>query len=352
MKQGEHLTAEVRERLANDELRGPELIDALRHAGACARCSPDGEERQELEGEALRALGGPPALDEHLDFDTQLVPYVEGRLGGADLEIVESHLDDCAMCRAEADDLAGEIARGPRRPWVVPLGIAATLGALAFTGTLLLRERTPAPPATPPAAATVEPVRPSPPVRRPHAEWLRLVDRAVAARALPFPSDLADLAPPPDDLRGAGGPAHSGLAPAGVVIRDLRPRLTWPARRGASYVATIFAHDEEQMRSGVLRAAQWTPSRPLQRGVTYVWEVEIREDGATSRIPVPPAPPAMFRITSEDDERAIEEALAGWPDDHFLHAVLFARAGLRADAEDALRKARAAGDPRAAGIGP
>lgn len=352
MRQGEHLTAEMRQRLASDELRGRELIEALRHVGTCAPCAAGGEALQELEAEALRTFDGPVAPDEHLDFDRQLVPYVEGRLDAADLEIVESHMDDCAMCRAEADDLAAAIERGTRRPWVLPLGIAAMLGALAFLGTLLVREQAPAPPAAPPAVATVEPPRPTtPPVRRPRAEWLRLVDTAVAARALAFPSDLADLAPPAEDLRGSSGPADSGLAPAGIVVRDLRPRLTWPARSGASYVVTIFAHDEEQARSEVLRTAQWTPARPLERGVTYVWVVEIREGDATSRIPVPPAPPAMFRTTTEGDERAIGDALAGWPDDHLLHAVLFARAGLRDEAGEALRKARAAGDPRAAGIG-
>ena len=66
----------------------------------------------------------------------------------------------------------------------------------------------------------------------------------------------------------------------------------------------------------------------------------------------PHAPPAMFRITTAADERAIDEALAQWPHEHLLHAVLFARAGLRDDAAAALERARAAGDARAAKIRP
>ncbi len=41
----------------------------------------------------------------HLDYETELAPYVDGQLGGAERDIVERHLASCNQCAAEARDL-------------------------------------------------------------------------------------------------------------------------------------------------------------------------------------------------------------------------------------------------------
>lgn len=306
---GTHLSDETHRKLENGELHGPELIEALRHVGSCELCAPRGEALAQWEEEALEAL-----LAEPLEFESP----------------------------------------APRPRWTT-YAMAAMLAAIVLLVTFLaLRRRTPpaTPPPAPPVVSTQEPPAPQRITPRPHDEWLHLVDAAVVAGKLPFPSTLAELAPSRDDLRGTQDPGDDHLQPSGVVIREQRPRLTWRTESGATYVVSIFADDAEQARSEELRVAEWRPTRALARGVTYVWQVEIRKDGATKRVPTPPAPPAMFRITTSGDERAIDEALQQWPDEHLLHAVLFARAGLRDDAIAALKRARANGDARAAKIQP
>lgn len=347
-----HLTRETLEQLARRELNPRELIDALRHVDGCAECTARAAQLARADADALHAIAT-SAVPDHLDFDTQLLPFVEHRLGRADLEIVSSHLEDCPMCRAEADDLRAlheRTTHPPRARWGT-LAAAAAAAMVVLLAIVTVQERPssqrPAPRrvAAPPAPAGSEAKTYAKP------EWERLVTTAVAMHALPFPRDLADLAPPRDELRGASGESPQGpLSPAGVVVRETRPRFSWPARGNATYVVSIFTVDEEVAHSGTLRAAHWSPSRDLQRGLTYVWQVQVTSAQTTDTIPAPPAPPAMFRIAGAAGEQDLRDATAAHPDDHFLHAVLLARAGLRDDAARALALARSSGDDRAAAI--
>jgi hypothetical protein len=84
----------------------------------------------------------------------------------------------------------------------------------------------------------------------------------------------------------------------------------------------------------VLSTITWTPDRPLQRGLTYAWQVRVV--GQDVIIPSPPAPPALFRIVDEETASEAAEARRRFPGDHLLLGLLCARAGLRRCAADEL----------------
>ncbi|HYC88176.1 MAG TPA: hypothetical protein VEO54_03120 [Thermoanaerobaculia bacterium] len=331
-----HLTERTLERFARRELPPDELLAAGRHLSECEECRG---RAGATDPAALRAALRPdPAEPAHLDPETELIPYACGTADAATREIVETHAEACASCRADLRDL--ETLRAVMRPRRMPrIALAAAAAAIAIALLLVLFANRPAPRALPshPTVA-VHPPPPPPAYARP--EWEPLVQEARRTGTLRFPPDLARLRGESNALRGAGGAPAAELAPAGIVVDDTRPRFTWPERRGATYVVSLYENDEEIAHSPALAAPEWRPERELRRGRTYAWQVEVRRGDALEVLPPPTAPEARFRIAGEDEHRQIEEAKRAHPDDHLLHAVLYARAGLEAEARAAWERAR------------
>ena len=264
------------------------------------------------------------------------------------------HLESCPACAAKARARASrdlgalrrELTAAPprRRGHIASIAAAAAIAAALAVGFIVTRDD-PAPPVVtpPPRTATVA-SRPAPPPPAPQtaatyadAEWQRLVDEARASGRLPFPGDLDELRGSPEVLRGEGRESLR-VSPAGIVVEDPRPAFTWTARGSKTYVVFVFDGEREVARSGELRGDSWRPDRDLPRGRILSWQVEAGEGEELETIPRPPAPPAKFRIVSDRDRRDIERARALHPDDALLHAVLYARAGLREKALDAFRR--------------
>lgn len=336
-----HVSAEVMKRLSRRELSGDELAAALRHIETCRECADHG-----LSREAVRSLR--ESFDEperHLDAAEEMIPYVDGTIDAAGREIVESHLDDCAMCREEVEDLQRHASRSVsdhRQMWTM-LAIAAAV-AIVVTALLLPRRDVETPTPRPITTTPRVPPRPAP-VETPryaNPEWARLVETMLAVGRLPVAKVSAE---PPDVLRG-GGTEAAALSPSGTVVESTRPLLTWPASRGASYVVSIFSGDKEIETSLALRKPRWRPDRALARGKTYVWQVEVLRDGTKTILPAPPAPPATFRVVSDEVYAELESARTAHPDDALLLTALYARAGLESEATEQLRRLEGSTDPR------
>jgi len=332
------------------ELTDEEMIAALRHLDRCDDCAALAQEQIERElADLPRVLGlDSVEAEPHLDAETQILPYVDGDLGPAELEIVESHLDDCGECRAAVDHARASRARFRRAAvWyaagavaaavVIVIGIAqidrpSQAARTAVTIPVVVTNGG----AVKPAAAQERPPAP----RYANPQWEKLAARAIRTGRLPFPADLDELRGAEDTLRGDDVPAALHVSPAGVVIDDTRPELTWPARDGATYVVSIFEGEEEIARSRTLRVTHWTPPRDLTRGRTYVWQVAAERNGEIEILPSPPAPQAMFRIVTERDHHELSEAKAKHPDDHTLLAVLYARSGMEKEAKAEWRESQ------------
>jgi len=275
----------------------------------------------------------------HLDVDEELAPYLEGSLDAAGVEIVESHLEGCATCRAEADDLRRVIARPKTRRWVA-LAVAASLAAAASIVAVWMRPQ----PVSPPRIGIDRPVLYLPPTSSTAEDepWKDLIETTLTRGRLPLPAWIDELR---SDVVLRGGVAgKSAVSPNGIVVESVRPRFTWLATKDASYTAFIYEGERAIENSGTLRRTEWTPSRALVRGRTYAWQVETR-NGSSARIEPAPAP-AIFRVAAAREYEDLEKARAEHPDDALLLAVLAARAGLFDASKTYLARLSRSDDPR------
>ena len=338
-----HVTAEALRRLRRQELDPAELLKVVRHLGDCSECTRAAGASVPYPLTLDEDIGNEPA---HLDLETQLFPWVDGTIDPAGREIVETHLEDCPLCRAEAEDLR-HLRRSVPRPWFALRWMAAAALALV-AGAVIVSRRPPAPQAPPPPPAVP---RTAPSVTYASREWNALVADAVGMRRLPMASGLDELRPGVDPLRGGESRDAAALSPAGIVVATARPQFRWAAANGrATYVVSVFDGNSEVATSEALTTTEWTPSSDLPAERTLAWQVEVTSGAKRFLMPVPPAPPALFRIAPAADRAQIDAALSQYPNDHLLHAVLYARAGLAAEADAALARAVAAGDCRAANI--
>jgi len=317
----EHVSHAEIERFARGELPPEAILRVMRHLGECAECT---EHARKLAAETY-------ATDvEHPPVDTDLTAYVDGTMPQESRAAVAEHLLSCARCREDAADLAH--LRKTHRSSIWYAAAAAAIVILAAT-TLLTRSPHPTIRPVPPTHPVVR-VAPPPPYER--AEWNEAVRDALQSGNIERPAILAELRPPRSTVRGNEQTPSATMEPAGVVIETTRPRLSWTAFKGAHYVVSIFNGHREVTSSAKLTSPSWTPPAPLPRDTRLTWQVEVIRDDNSEIIPAPPAPPAMFRIISDDTEHDLEEARRLHPDDHLLLGVLYARAGLQGRAEEEL----------------
>jgi len=91
------------------------------------------------------------------------------------------------------------------------------------------------------------------------------------------------------------------------------------------------------MTSEPLTTTSWRPAKPLVNGSTYSWQVTAVLDGRPVVSPVLPLPPARFKILGRGRAVELEQARKAYANSHLALAALYARAGLRDEAEAELR---------------
>jgi len=199
----------------------------------------------------------------------------------------------------------------------------------------------------------------------------RAIRAALIAGAITKPEILSQLRGDPGLLRDgqqSGGEPFALLSPAGTVVLDDRPIFRWQALSGATaYIVSVFDADFNRVaKSEMLETTQWQVSQSLRRGAVYSWQVsalmdgkEIRELLALPREPLlnlkdkkevtspsKPSPDVRFKIIESAKEAELQRIKKIYPNSHLALGVLYAQAGLRADAErEFLALARA--NPRA-----
>lgn len=163
----EHLTAGQIDAANKRSAPPAELLAALDHLAACEACREKFDSAHKIHAafEALREDLRQQPYNNHLSFE-ELAGYVDDSLIQADREAVDSHIDLCSSCAAEAADLRAfkaemttypEIERSPARAstlrervvsfWRVSayripvlLATAATVTLLCVSITLLMRK--------------------------------------------------------------------------------------------------------------------------------------------------------------------------------------------------------------------
>ena len=165
----------------------------------------------------------------------------------------------------------------------------------------------------------------------------REVIATLSGDGLKRPDALGALTAPPINLldQSAKASTFNLLSPTGKVIVADRPTFRWQPLGGASsYTVSVFdSNFNLVMRSAPQTATQWSPPRPLQRGKIYFWEVAALKDGQEIISPSAPAPRAQFKIVEVEKLAEINRVKRARPDSHLVLGILYARAGLLADAE-------------------
>ncbi len=179
----------------------------------------------------------------------------------------------------------------------------------------------------------------------------RAIRAALIAGAMTKPEILSQLRGDPGLLRDgqqSGGAPFALLTPAGTVVLDDRPTFRWQAFSSATaYVVSVFDADFNRVaKSEMLETTQWRVPQPLRRDAVYSWQVSALVDGKEMTSPVKPSPDVRFKIIESAKEAELRRIRKIYPNSHLTLGVLYAQAGLRADAErEFLALARA--NPRA-----
>ncbi len=285
----------------------------------------DNEEKLGRTAESLQRL----FTAEHPD-EVTFSAFTDGTLDALEREAVEEHLAGCPICREDAADLksmrASLTGTGRRRNnmslWLLAAGLAA---AALLGGILYLRPTAPAP---------LVPVQV---LRYRNAEWNDLLRTVRAGGRLDKPAVLRSLTTTPDIVRGSQTSGIRGtFQPSGTVVESRQPHFSWPSADGARYVVTIGTGMGEVTHSDVISESQWTPPAPLPRGLTYMWQVEVRRASGSQVIPAPPHAELLFSILDERSAEEIERARREYPADHLLAGLLYARAGVEDRAREEL----------------
>ncbi|HEX2833956.1 MAG TPA: hypothetical protein VHW00_13175 [Thermoanaerobaculia bacterium] len=294
------------------------------------------------------------AEDEHLSEEL-LMAYADDALPADARDAARAHCDECDRCRADVEELRRLqfVMRRKRSPRWVPYAIAAAAAAiLALVLLPLLYERSPAPltpvKRAPSVKRVVVPPASTAPVVTGYGEkrWDEWVARAKETRTLAAASILAQLKPAKTTLRGTETADALELHPNGSVVLETRPRFHWNARESGTY-NVILQDGDRIIESGLLTSASWVPPFDLRRGGEYGWQVEVTIGEERSIHPLAPAPPAKFVVLDDAAVKEIRDALQRHPNDALLHAVLYARYGLREETASALEALRG-GEPELA----
>ncbi|SRR5579883_591694 len=327
-----HLTDDQISRYGSRTLAPADLLALDGHIAECEDCRGRLAQAGNAWREAARLRAD---LDGHLDYHAT-VACAEG--GGTPEQ--RRHLEECAMCRDEVEDLRGfreQLGHGrvvnfpaPRKrrwPW---LAAAAAIALAAGLGVWTTRHgAAPAPPVAavqPPPSPAVSPAKPE-------------FERAPAFERAPI---LDRLISHPGTLLGpsGGGRWFELLAPVGTAVSTDRPLFRWrPLEPGATYVVEIFdEHFNPLLESPRLRTAEWQPDRPLPRGRVLEWQVTAHMGTESVMAPLPPAPEARLEILPAAAAEAIESARREHAGDHLLLAALYTNAGALDEAEAELRQ--------------
>lgn len=105
--EGGHLSEPRLRQYHQRSLPPKERVAVNEHLASCDECY-----RHYSEMYSIPDASTPIAIDwpsseapQHLDFDEDIIPYIEGRLDDVQQEIVESHLALCSQCTSEVQEL-------------------------------------------------------------------------------------------------------------------------------------------------------------------------------------------------------------------------------------------------------
>ncbi|MBO0860722.1 MAG: zf-HC2 domain-containing protein [Chloracidobacterium sp.] len=172
------------------------------------------------------------------------------------------------------------------------------------------------------------------------SEYRRMAAEALSNQSAPKSPLLAGLNRPGIlSMRGNDeGQKFAVIEPAGKVVLTDHPRFKWTRLEGANgYVVEIYdAQFNPIASSPTITDDGWTAPQ-LARGRVYSWQVKASSGGQEFIAPGLTAAQAKFRILDQSAADEIAHARRDYPSSHLLLGLLYARAGLLAEAEQEFR---------------
>ncbi len=172
------------------------------------------------------------------------------------------------------------------------------------------------------------------------------VDPALIYRDLQLPPELAAVRSTERTVRG---PTRDGekpppeplpsplLSPVGIFVRQRDVTFRWQPVTGATGYKVIILDTEkkyrEVARSPLQQATQWKHDGKLQRGVVYLWELQVYRNDATEKFPTTEQPKPLFKLIDEKALEAVQRVERTAPTSHLRRGLAYAKAGLLDDAE-------------------
>jgi putative zinc finger protein len=383
------------------ELAPAELLGADDHLAECLECRRLVESALVNDAIGLYTiLAEGVTVAPHLNFD-QSASHVDGLSTGEERRMIEDHLASCARCAtltADLRDFRNEIAphldreylpqgtapaTEPRaglwdrvvaaasKPFLnIPSWIYAATALSLLTVVWWMATSMHTPPqiahTTPTPSPSINFASPTPEIATAlirlndggsslaldtrgrltgvdqwPSEYRRMAEDALSNQRAPRSPLLAGMSRPGSSLMGGDneGRRFAIIEPAGIVLLTDRPTFKWTRLDGAEgYVVEVYdARFEMVSSSPTLTDVSWTTPR-LARGQFYSWQVKAIRGGQDFFIaPRPTAPQAKFRILDRAAAAEISRARREYASSHLLLGLLYARAGLLAEAEQEFR---------------
>jgi len=313
---GTHVNATDLLALRTGRLAPDRVADVLDHVAGCPECRAAASKRFPIDDAGQELLASVLRED-----DPSEAPGTWRR--------------DITVSAARRDVEAGlGRSRGPTVPFArdrffrPATAIAASL-IVVIGAAFWIRSRAPQPlPRRVEPAATRIAVQPASPPRRSEVD-------AIAARGV--------IDPPPawlslqiGEVTFRGDAVTSTTAvmrPYRDIVSDTRPTFRWAAPTGATSVVSIYDGSELVASSGVLKSREWTADRELEPGHSYLWQLEVRQEGERTILPPPSEPVARFVIADAQTQSRLDAARKANPNDHLGLGILAALAGMQDQAE-------------------
>lgn len=172
-------------------------------------------------------------------------------------------------------------------------------------------------------------------------QYSSIITGALTGKGIEIAPELRKLKQSSGELMGDGqtGVPFALTNPVGSIVEATQPKLQWKPLKGANtYRVDVF--DEgftKVVSSPPINGIEWRLNAPLRRGIVYRWQVTATINGEEVKSPVRPAPDARFKVLDAATANRLAEARAKHGRSHLLLGILYADAGLVADAEREFR---------------
>jgi hypothetical protein len=341
-----HLSEEEINKYQNHSLSPSELLELDEHMENCTDCATRLMNPSMIDSRtASLQMHLQTAEDEdHLEYE-ELIGYLTQKLKPFDREIVEKHLQTCAACAADEQDLRKfrKVVDTRRSSQSFTLRFAAVAAAIIFVtiGAALYFLNQPK---SKPIAFVIQDgpdqisfnkdghlVNSNTKIGK---DVEQQIQNAFEGKGLQKPPMLSEL-------QGKKGVLLSGenpqkyfhlIEPVGTVVRSDHPTFRWDAQPGITDY-TISIYDTQfhlAAQSPLLSQKEWTVDRSLERGKTYVWILSGHLADKTVKAPLPPEPEAKFKVLSSKDLEKLNQKETR--DSHLLRGFNYLQYGLVDDA--------------------